>query len=494
MRKMKLGAIVILFILCIGIYDIHGDLEVKQIVSHSKHYPIIPSIYGDKIVWADLTEGTYRFESDIYLYDISEDEQRKISNSGCAHDPVIYGDKIVWVDGRIPGNPDIYLYDLSKEKEIRITDDPDAQISPKIYGDKIVWIDSRNRTGFTDRDIYMYDISTGEEKRITQKSCSCKNVAIYGDKIVWEQEMERVEVLYYNHDIFLYDLSTGQQRRITNDPIGQYYPKIYGNKIIWGEIEHKFLKQAESRLCLYDLSTNKKKTIDTGPGGSDAIYKDKIIWCGFKNGKSGIFLYDIPTGEEKVVTYDYWGVLAIYENTIVWVCGNAGYLDMYFCSVDVASLLPPVTLPPTTNPPTTLPPTTQPPTTTPPPQIPPLSLSESQFFKYLILIASIFLVGLTISTLVIRQKSKKEVRKEKMTKERPKEVKVHKGERVESLELKKLLKERDRLKTLLSRLKSQKEKLISKGMPEEKYNKMYNQVIEKLKTIEELISLEEESK
>ena len=61
-------------------------------------------------------------------------------------------------------------------------------------------------------------------------------------------------------------------------------------------------------------------------------------------------------------------------------------------------------------------------------------------------------------------------------------------------ELKRLLKERDRLKALLNRLKSQKEKLISEGMSEERYNKMYNQAIEKLKTIEELILLEEESK
>ena len=501
---MKIRAIIVLFVLCIGIYSIHGDLEVKQILHSYPYYlNIVPSIYGNKIVWENLTEGTYGFETDIYLYDISEDKKRKISNSAHARRPAIYGDKIVWDDERIMGNSDIYLYDLSKEEEIRITDASSYQISPKIYGNKIVWIDFRNGTGFIDNsDIYMYDISTGQEKRITQKSCGCIDVAIYGDKIVWEREIwkEKDEIWkpgYIDHDIYLYDLSTGQEKRITDDPIEQYSPKIYGDKIIWGEIESTFPEPPEYRLCLYDLSINEKKIIYTGRSESATIYKDKIIWCGSKNGKSGIYLYDISSGKEKVVTYDYWGNLAMYENTIVWACINGVYSDMYFCNVDVASLLPPTTLPPTTNPPTTLPlTTTLPPTTTsrattPPPQIPPLSLSESQFFKYLIAIASIFLVGLTISILIIRQKPRK---KEKTTEERPKEIKAHKEERVESLELKRLLKERDRLKALLNRLKSQKEKLISEGMSEERYNKMYNQAIEKLKTIEELILLEEESK
>ena len=155
---MKNRAIIVLFVLCIGIYNIYGDLEVKQI-AHSE-YPIVPSIYGDKIVWEDLTEETYGFETDIYLYDISEGKKRKISNSARARRPAIYGDKIVWDDERIMGNSDIYLYDLSKEEEIRITDAPYNQISPKIYDNKIVWIDFRNGTGFIDNsDIYMYDIS-----------------------------------------------------------------------------------------------------------------------------------------------------------------------------------------------------------------------------------------------------------------------------------------------------------------------------------------------
>jgi len=58
--------------------------------------------------------------------------------------------------------------------------------------------------------------------------------------------------------------------------------------------------------------------------------------------------------------------------------------------------------------------------------------------------------------------------------------------------LKRLLKERNELKSILNGLKYHKERLIAEKMSEEEYNRLYKQAIEKLKTIEELISLFEE--
>jgi len=418
---MKNRAIIVLFVLCIGIYSIHGDLEVKRIV-HSEFCPIVPSIYGDKIVWVSLTEDTYGLETSIYLYDISKDEKRKICNNCCCSEAVIYGDKIVWADHgmsesdrRIGSNSHIYLYDLSKGKKIRITETLGG--SPKIYKDRIVYIGEKDI--LTDPEIYLYDLSSGEEKKLIPCP-GIVNMDFHGDKIVWEREMGAVNIFHHNHDIFLYDLSTGQQKRITDDPIEQYSPKIYGDKIIWGEIEYKgFAKQSEYRLCLYDLSTNEKKIIDTGPGGSDAIYKDKIMWCGHRNGKSGIFLYNISTGEEKVVVYDYWGVLAMYENTVVWAGSNgASYIDMYFCNIDEASLLPPTTLPPTTSPATTSSPmTTSPPTTLPQTKSSPITSSQnSSYSLYLGILGGILIflvIAIPLLTLSKRKSEKmKDIKKE----------------------------------------------------------------------------------
>jgi len=104
-----------------------------------------------------------------------------------------------------------------------------------------------------------------------------------------------------------------------------------------------------------------------------------------------------------------------------------------------------------------------------------LSLSELRYFILIIFGIILFSIIITvvISFLMIRQITKKKSKKEEITEE-------------------KLLRERDRLKNLINRLKSQKERLISEGMSEERYNEMYTQAIEKLKTIEELISSIEE--
>ena len=58
--------------------------------------------------------------------------------------------------------------------------------------------------------------------------------------------------------------------------------------------------------------------------------------------------------------------------------------------------------------------------------------------------------------------------------------------------LKKLLEERDRVKNLLSKLNFQKEELIYKGISEDKYNEIYEQLIDRLKTIEKLIEKKQE--
>jgi len=216
-------------------------------------------------------------------------------------------------------------------------------------------------------------------------------------------------------------LSTGQKKRITDDPIGQYNPKIYGDKIIWEEIESTFPEPPEYRLCLYDLSTNKKEIITSGPS-SAAIYKDKIVYSIYKNGKSGVFFYDISTGEEKVVTYDYWGISAMYENTIVWLCAEGSSFmpssSMYFCNIDEASLLPPTTLPPTTSPATTSSPmTTSPPTTLPQTKSSPITSSQnSSYSLYLGILGGILIflvIAIPLLTLSKRKSEKmKDIKKE----------------------------------------------------------------------------------
>ncbi len=69
----------------------------------------------------------------------------------------IYGDRIVWEDLR-NGTGDIRMYDLSTGEEKLITEDSFWQEAPDIYEDRIVWTDYRNGN----KDIYVFDLSSGE--------------------------------------------------------------------------------------------------------------------------------------------------------------------------------------------------------------------------------------------------------------------------------------------------------------------------------------------
>lgn len=75
----------------------------------------------------------------------------------------------------------------------------------------------------------------------------------------------------------------------------------------------------------------------------------------------------------------------------------------------------------------------------------------------------------------------------KKPEEKLKEDKVYREKEIEFSELKILLKERNRLNTLLNELKSRREELISGRISEEKYKKMYDHVSKRLETIEDLI-------
>jgi len=108
-----------------------------------------------------------------------------------------------------------------------------------------------------------------------------------------------------------------------------------------------------------------------------------------------------------------------------------------------------------------------------------ISFLKSKSFIYVLLLAAI-----TISILAVyritKKKPKKEVKKrefkEKLDQKKSKEIKIHEGERVESSELKQLLKERDELKSVLNGLKYHKERLVAEKMSEEKTNCIIKQL------------------
>ena len=102
----------------------------------------------------DDEENPSYYDDNIYMYDLSTQQETQITTNGSAYYPAIYENRIAWQDQR-NGNWDIYVYDLSTRQESHTTDKSD-QSYPDMYGNKIVWTDMRNGNP----DIYMGTLST----------------------------------------------------------------------------------------------------------------------------------------------------------------------------------------------------------------------------------------------------------------------------------------------------------------------------------------------
>ena len=287
-----------------------------------------PSIYENRIVWADLRNG-----QDIYMYDLSTSKETQISSNESWNDvPAIYGDRIVWQSNSIGNwsNGDIFLYDLSTSQKTRITNDGSNQQDPAIYQDRIVWADWRNDKGNgSNGDIYLYDLSTSKEIQITANESYQGTPAIYKDRVVWS------DMRNGNSDIYMYNITTSKETRITNNEADQNSPDIYGDIIVWKDWRNG---DENSDIYMYDLFTSKETqiTINESNQYSPAIYGDRIVWEDERNGildefgsigNYDIYMYNISTSTETQITTNTADQVEpfIYGNRIFWIDKRSGY-------------------------------------------------------------------------------------------------------------------------------------------------------------------------
>jgi beta propeller repeat protein len=260
-----------------------------------------PSIYGDRIVWADWSNrnpNTSMFN--IYMYNISTSKKTQILTTKTIQiGPIIYGNRIVWSDWE----HNIYMYDLSTQKETRIATNESVINGPTIYGDRIIWEDE-NGTLAGEGDVFMYNVSTSKESRIIRDT-TMTNIPIYGDRMVWNDDST----------INLYNFSTRKETQIlTNESINS--PAFYGDRIVYWDFHG-----IKADIFMYNISTSKK--IQITKDGQDGeygllcgIYADKILWEVGGNDNSDIYMYDLSTHQKVKITAN--SMPAIYGNTITW--------------------------------------------------------------------------------------------------------------------------------------------------------------------------------
>lgn len=227
------------------------------------------NVYKDHVVYQ-----SWRGNWDVWMLNLKSGNKWEISAGDGWHEmlPSIWGDFVVWEDWRNGyGLGDIYLYNLKTKETRQITSDPKAQGKPDIYNDIIVWHDKRHDNW----DIYLYNLTTGEERRLTDDPADQFSPVIYGNYIVW------VDARNGNWDIFMHDLSSGTTKCICDEPSKQWWPQIWKDTVLWVDE-----RGGESAIYVYNISTMQERPLCTSaaPQRQPAIYENRIVWMDFRNG------------------------------------------------------------------------------------------------------------------------------------------------------------------------------------------------------------------
>jgi beta propeller repeat protein len=244
-------------------------------------------------------------------------ETRLSTNTADQWNPSLWGNYIVWQDSR-NGGSDIYLTDMKNKVQTRITANVWA-VDPCVSGNKIVWSDDRNGNS----DIYMYEISTKKTTRITTNTANQTYPGVYGNYIVWEDDRPK-----YGHSVYLYDLSTKKEIQL---PSSGWSPAIYGNNVIWFHEDN----QGVVKVVFYDISTKKitQKLFGAMMPYDLSVYGNLIIYNDMFTGIDTV-LYDFSTGNWIELPFRYVDDPALYDNKIVYTDNLNGNEDIYMVTLD----------------------------------------------------------------------------------------------------------------------------------------------------------------
>ena len=321
MKKMLLLGLLLFFLFGLLLLTILNNVAFAQgaetpICTHpAGQYS--PAIWGDRIVWTDYRNNAGDDNNDIYMYDLSTGQEKRITTA-LEHqgEPAIWENRIVWSDYRNGSeNVDIYMYDILADVETPICTNLQRQSTPSIWGDKIVWYDFRNY------GIYMYDLYTQTESAVRTNTGSQPH--IWQDRVVWEDVRDGYRGIYMT------ELATGIETPICTGPGQQANrPLIWGDKVIWSDYRSgEYLE-----TYMYDLSTSEEKRI--AEGYNPDIWEHLIAYlrnCGVDC--SNVYVYNIKTGiEAQIPNTSTAGPPRINNNRIVWEDHRNGNSDIYMYS------------------------------------------------------------------------------------------------------------------------------------------------------------------
>lgn len=225
---------------------------------------IFPSVSGNLAVWTgkidqiDSLRGTKgkrgQLASSMILYDLSTGQYSAPElNTTSAYLCCIDGNLIAYELGSR-----IYLYDLSNRQQKRISEDRACYSTPKIAGDLVVWHGKPD--GTNNRQIYAYRLSTGVGTAITDDpEVDHIGAVTDGRYIAWWTT---------KGGVYVFDTRDNRTFAIAK----AFFPSVDEGVVVY--------QKADSKVYGMDIATRKEFPISSMKAtvGPD-IDAGRVIWC-----------------------------------------------------------------------------------------------------------------------------------------------------------------------------------------------------------------------
>ena len=286
----------------------------KQLTSSYLNHEV-PKIWGNFVVYMVYLNDT-GYPND-YILNLTSLKERPLNSSKNWQEIGDISDKyVVWQENH--GTSDLNIYDISTGKNSRIKTSGSYSSSPSISGNLIAYLGRVN-----DHDeVFYYDISTSTETQITISDSVHVSPKIYGDVIAYSAINPNARL----SDVYVYNVTTRVTTRLTYDGSSGTL-QVYDGKVLYGVYD----KNNNDELFLRDLSTNQTIKVDSkmSSHGGVCFYGDLIVYVGYNGSNSGLYTYSISSTKESLLTDRAAVNPAIYENRIVWQGSRNGCDEIY---------------------------------------------------------------------------------------------------------------------------------------------------------------------
>ncbi|MEK6963583.1 MAG: MopE-related protein [Nanoarchaeota archaeon] len=356
----------------IFMYNLTSGTETKIT---SQTTATFPNIYENRITWLDYRNHAALPDSwDVYLYDLNDHTEKRITTQPTVYfgyTPDIFASYITWADQRNDPNrsppaninkTDIYIYDLTKNQETKIST-PNKTWSPTTDGNYVAYVGRNDLPGggFTALTIYLYDILKKKERPYIEVSQGTYGLQLRQGNVAYTTQICQGPCIPNTgqRQEHVKNVNTNIDKKLTTDKPDHLNPSIWNDitsythwngstnayDVYYLNISQNYtcgdcnddnnsINPGQMEICYDGIDNNCNGLVDEGcvplicanstdldndtyksnfyeeiPVSEDPaqqqdseVYKNLIVYRDSRNGNWDIYLYDISTGTETQVT------------------------------------------------------------------------------------------------------------------------------------------------------------------------------------------------